>query len=50
MSNTDFLGRAIDVVKKAIDNDTAGDYDKAYQHYYQACTGGACTIRRGGHT
>jgi vacuolar protein-sorting-associated protein 4 len=36
MSNTDFLGRAIDVVKKAIENDTAGDYDKAYQLYYQA--------------
>jgi len=36
MSNTDFLGRAIDVVKKAIDNDTAGEYEKAYQLYYQA--------------
>ncbi|KAJ9647359.1 Vacuolar protein sorting-associated protein 4 [Coniosporium tulheliwenetii] len=36
MSNTDFLGRAIDVVKKAIDRDTAGDYEKAYQLYYQA--------------
>lgn len=36
MSNTDFLGRAIDVVKKAIEQDTAGDYDKAYQTYYQA--------------
>lgn len=36
MSNTDFLGRAIDVVKKAIDNDTAGDYEKAYQLYYQS--------------
>ncbi len=39
MSNTDFLGRAIDVVKKAIENDTAGEYDKAYQLYYQACKG-----------
>lgn len=36
MSNTDFLGRAIDVVKKAIEQDTAGEYDKAYQLYYQA--------------
>ncbi|KAH0559566.1 Vacuolar protein sorting-associated protein 4 [Trichoglossum hirsutum] len=36
MSNTDFLGRAIDVIKKAIENDTAGDYEKAYQLYYQA--------------
>ena len=36
MSNTDFLGRAIEVVKKAIENDTAGEYEKAYQLYYQA--------------
>ncbi|KAF1984042.1 AAA-domain-containing protein [Aulographum hederae CBS 113979] len=36
MSNTDFLGRAIDVVKKAIECDTAGEYEKAYQQYYQA--------------
>ncbi|KAF2768980.1 vacuolar protein sorting-associated protein 4 [Teratosphaeria nubilosa] len=36
MSNTDFLGRAIDVVKKAIEQDTAGEYEKAYQLYYQA--------------
>ena len=36
MSNTDFLGRAIDVVKKAIENDTASEYEKAYQLYYQA--------------
>ncbi|KAI9788084.1 MAG: Vacuolar protein sorting-associated protein 4 [Peltula sp. TS41687] len=36
MSNTDFLGRAIDVVKKAIENDTAGEYEKAYQLYYNA--------------
>lgn len=36
MSNTDFLGRAIDVVKKAIEQDTAGEYEKAYQMYYQA--------------
>ncbi|GAB7351360.1 hypothetical protein MBLNU459_g2043t1 [Dothideomycetes sp. NU459] len=36
MSNTDFLGRAIDVVKKAIEQDTNGEYEKAYQQYYQA--------------
>ncbi|KAI9691327.1 MAG: Vacuolar protein sorting-associated protein 4 [Bogoriella megaspora] len=36
MSNTDFLGRAISTVKQAIDSDTAGDYEKAYQIYYQA--------------
>ncbi|KAI5199233.1 hypothetical protein AUEXF2481DRAFT_37765 [Aureobasidium subglaciale EXF-2481] len=36
MSNTDFLGRAIDVVKKAIEQDTAGEYEKAYQQYYAA--------------
>ncbi|KAI9809643.1 MAG: Vacuolar protein sorting-associated protein 4 [Sarcosagium campestre] len=36
MSNTDFLGRAIDVVKKAIESDTANDYEKAYQLYYQS--------------
>ncbi|KAI9677746.1 MAG: Vacuolar protein sorting-associated protein 4 [Trizodia sp. TS-e1964] len=36
MSNTDFLGRAIEVVKKAIENDTAGEYEKAYQLYYQS--------------
>ncbi len=34
MSNTDFLGRAIGVVQKAIELDTAGDYEKAYQQYY----------------
>ncbi|KAK3168154.1 Vacuolar protein sorting-associated protein 4 [Lepraria neglecta] len=36
MSNTDFLGRAIETVKKAIENDTAGEYEKAYQLYYQS--------------
>ncbi|KAF7187773.1 Vacuolar protein sorting-associated protein 4 [Pseudocercospora fuligena] len=36
MSNTDFLGRAIEQVKKAIEQDTAGEYEKAYQAYYQA--------------
>ncbi|CAI6338483.1 unnamed protein product [Periconia digitata] len=36
MSNADFLGRAIETVKKAIETDTAGEYDKAYQLYYSA--------------
>ena len=36
MSNTDFLGRAIDVVKKAIEADTAAEYEKAYQLYYSS--------------
>jgi vacuolar protein-sorting-associated protein 4 len=36
MSNTDFLGRAIDTVKRAIESDTAGEYEKAYQTYYSA--------------
>ena len=36
MSNTDFLGRAIDTVKKAIESDTSQDYEKAYQLYYQS--------------
>jgi hypothetical protein len=37
MSQADFLGRAIDTVKKAIETDTAGEYEKAYTLYYQAC-------------
>lgn len=36
MSNTDFLGRALEVVTKAIANDNAGDYEKAYGLYYQS--------------
>ncbi|CAI7579650.1 unnamed protein product [Penicillium glandicola] len=36
MSNTDFLGRAIETVKKAIENDNDGEYEKAYQMYYSA--------------
>lgn len=36
MSNTDFLGRAIETVKRAIENDNAGEYEKAYQGYYAA--------------
>lgn len=36
MSNADFMGRAIEQVKKAIETDTAGDYEKAYQMYYSA--------------
>jgi len=47
MSNTDFLGRAIETVKKAIDQDTAGEYEKAYQQYYQACAYNE--LRRGMH-
>jgi vacuolar protein-sorting-associated protein 4 len=33
MSNTDFLGRAIETVKKAIEMDTAGNYKDAYTWY-----------------
>jgi len=36
MSNTDFLGRAIDTVKKAIDLDIAGTYDQAFRQYCTA--------------
>ncbi|KUJ14655.1 vacuolar protein sorting-associated protein-like protein VPS4 [Mollisia scopiformis] len=36
MSNTDFLGRAIESVKKAIEADTAAEYEKAYQLYYSS--------------
>ena len=36
MSNTDFLGRAIEQVKKAIEADNEGQYEKAYQMYYQS--------------
>ena len=36
MSNTDFLGRAIDEVKKAIAADNSQDYEKAYTLYYQS--------------
>ena len=36
MSNTDFLGRAIDTVKKAIELDTSGSYEQAYTQYYAA--------------
>lgn len=36
MSNTDFLGRAIETVKKAIELDNAGSYEQAYQQYYSA--------------
>jgi vacuolar protein-sorting-associated protein 4 len=34
MSNTDFLGRAIEQVRKAIEADNAAQYEKAYQMYY----------------
>ncbi|KAK6544174.1 Vacuolar protein sorting-associated protein 4 [Orbilia ellipsospora] len=33
---TDFLSRAIEAVKKAIEEDTAQNYEKAYQGYYDA--------------
>jgi vacuolar protein-sorting-associated protein 4 len=36
MSNTDFLGRAIESVRKAIEADNAAQYDRAYQLYYQS--------------
>lgn len=36
MSNTNFLERAIAAVKKAVESDTSGEYEKAYQQYYQA--------------
>jgi vacuolar protein-sorting-associated protein 4 len=36
MSNTDFLGRAIETVKKAIELDNSGSYEQAYQQYYSA--------------
>lgn len=35
-SNVNFLERAITTVKKAIEMDTASEYDKAYQQYYAA--------------
>lgn len=36
MSNTDFVGRAVDTVSKAIEADSAKDYEKAYTLYTQA--------------
>lgn len=36
MSNTDFLGRAIEQVRKAIEADNAAEYEKAYQLYYSS--------------
>ncbi|KAH8819652.1 P-loop containing nucleoside triphosphate hydrolase protein [Xylogone sp. PMI_703] len=36
MPKTDFLGRAIEVVKKAIEADTSADYKKAYELYCQS--------------
>ncbi|OTA53168.1 vacuolar protein sorting-associated protein VPS4 [Hypoxylon sp. EC38] len=36
MSNTDFLGRAIETVRRAIDADNASEHEKAYQLYYQS--------------
>lgn len=34
--STDFLGRGIDTVKKAIETDTNGNYKEAYDLYYRA--------------
>ncbi|KAF2084504.1 vacuolar protein sorting-associated protein 4 [Saccharata proteae CBS 121410] len=36
MSRSNFLTRAIDTVKGAIEKDTNGEYEAAYQQYYQA--------------
>lgn len=36
MSNSDFIGRAIEAVKKAIETDQAGEYEQAYQLYMRA--------------
>ena len=35
MSTSNFLDRAIATVKKAVESDTNGEYEKAYQQYYQ---------------
>jgi vacuolar protein-sorting-associated protein 4 len=35
-AGSDFLGKAIEAVKKAIELDNAGDYQQAYQQYYAA--------------
>ena len=35
MSTSQFLDRAIGTVKKAVEADTASEYEKAYQLYYQ---------------
>lgn len=34
MVATDFLQKAIDIVQKAIEADTAGQYEEAYKQYY----------------
>ena len=47
MSQADFLGRAIDAVKKAIETDTAGEYEKAYQLYMNARECSTTPVRRG---
>jgi MIT (microtubule interacting and transport) domain len=36
MSSPDFLGRAIETVKKAIEFDTAQNYEEAYKSYMNA--------------
>jgi vacuolar protein-sorting-associated protein 4 len=37
MSNPDFLNRAIQTVTKAVELDTAGNYQEAYKLYTNAC-------------
>jgi vacuolar protein-sorting-associated protein 4 len=34
MATADFLQKAIDIVQKAIEADTAGRYEEAYRQYY----------------
>jgi vacuolar protein-sorting-associated protein 4 len=36
MSNPDFLNRAIQTVTKAVESDTAGNYQEAYKLYTNA--------------
>ncbi|KAJ3286849.1 Vacuolar protein sorting-associated protein 4 [Rhizoclosmatium sp. JEL0117] len=33
MANVDFLGKAVDIVKKATEEDAAGNYEEAYKQY-----------------
>jgi vacuolar protein-sorting-associated protein 4 len=37
MSNTDFLGRAIETVKKAVEYDNDNNYKEAYTAYMNSC-------------
>ncbi|KAG9288915.1 hypothetical protein G9A89_019537 [Geosiphon pyriformis] len=36
MANCDFLGKAIEIVKKATEEDAKGNYDQAYKYYQNA--------------